>query len=95
MIVGEAGSKAHWMAKAHPNKHIREAIKYAEQHGWTFTASRGHNYGLLWCPEASRAGCRQPVYSTPRNPQNHANDIRRSVDACPHDGGGQATADQE
>jgi len=68
----------------HPNKHIREAIKYAEQHGWRFTLSQGHNFGLLWCAEASRDGCRQPVYSTPRNPERHARDIRRSVETCPH-----------
>jgi hypothetical protein len=33
----------------HPNKHIREALKYAETHGWTFTKSRGHAYGRIRC----------------------------------------------
>jgi hypothetical protein len=69
---------------AHCSRPIREAIQYAEQHGWTFTKSRGHNFGMLWCPESSREGCRQPVYSTPRNPDNHARDIRRSIDTCVH-----------
>jgi len=26
---------------AHPNKHIREAIKHAEQNDWTFTKASG------------------------------------------------------
>jgi hypothetical protein len=26
----------------HPNKHIREALKYAEEQGWRFIKSRGH-----------------------------------------------------
>lgn len=75
------------MAK-HPNKHIREAIQYAEQHGWIFTMSRGHIYGTLRCP--TQGGCRQVVYSTPKHPEDHAKDIRRIVNRCPHqdvDGG--------
>lgn len=72
------------MAKSHPNKHIREAIKYAERHGWTFTPSASHIFGTLWCRGGERDGCRQPVYSTPRVPEAHAKDIRRAVDRCPH-----------
>lgn len=70
----------------HPNKHIREAIKYAEANGWTFAkaASRAHIFGVLWCPRADRTGCRFRVYSTPRSPQDHARRIRRAVDSCPH-----------
>jgi hypothetical protein len=70
----------------HPNKHIREAIEYAEENGWTFTkaSSRAHIFGTLWCRQRDRSGCRFRVYSTPRSPEDHAKRIRRAVDACPH-----------
>ena len=73
------------MAK-HPNKHIREAIQYAESQGWTCTKAgpRAHLWGTLWCPEPSREGRRIHVMSTPRNPGNMC-DIYRDVDCCPHD----------
>lgn len=72
------------MAKQHPNKHIRQAIRYAEQHGWRIleSAARAHSWGKLLCPTAG--GCFMVVYSTPRNPERHARDIRRAVDTCPH-----------
>ena len=70
----------------HPNKHIREAIKYAEQQGWRATTSGGqaHIWGTLWCPLETREGCRFRVYSTPASPENHARDIHRAVDRCEH-----------
>ena len=72
----------------HPNKHIREAIRYAESNGWTVThaGSRAHIWGTLWCPHSSRDGCRIRVMSTPRSPENHAKDICHDVDRCPHQG---------
>src|SRR5687768_6582733 len=33
----------------HPNKHIREALKYAEQQGWRIVKSRGHAYCRILC----------------------------------------------
>ena len=70
----------------HPNKHIRAAIKYAEDAGWTFrkAAGRAHVFGRLFCPQHDRNGCVKAVYSTPRDPEDHAKDIRRAVDRCPH-----------
>jgi len=64
-----------------PAKEIKRAIAYAEQNGWRFELSgpRAHPYGKLLCP----AECGEHVfvvYGTPRNPQYHANDIRRAVD---------------
>jgi hypothetical protein len=72
------------MAAKHPNKHIREAIGYALQQGWTFHKSNGraHAFGRLYCPFP--AGCQFSVYSTPRDPEEHARWIRRQVDRCPH-----------
>jgi hypothetical protein len=73
------------MAK-HPNKHIREAIRHAEKNGWRFNRAgpRAHIFGTLLCPHAGRDGCVIRVMSTPRNPEKHAENIRRDVDRCPH-----------
>jgi len=70
----------------HPNKHIREAIDYAIQRGWTLkkSGSRAHTWGMLYCRLRDREGCRRAVYSTPRVPEAHAKDIRRAVDRCSH-----------
>jgi hypothetical protein len=66
----------------HPNKHIREAIKYAEERGWIFTKSRGHAFGRIRCGHGHRA-CQKSIWSTPRSPEWHADDIRDFVDKCP------------
>jgi hypothetical protein len=68
----------------HPDKDIEEAVQYAEANGWIWTPSGGHAWGVLWCPLGQRGGCRFGVWSTPRNPHNHARFIRRQVDRCPH-----------
>jgi hypothetical protein len=70
----------------HQNKHIREAIKYAESKGWTSekASARAHIWGVLYCPHSVRDGCRIRLMSTPKNPESHAKDIRRVVDRCPH-----------
>lgn len=70
----------------HPNKHIHEAIRFAESQGWTVAKAgpRAHLWGVLYCPHRERDGCRVRVMSTPRNPESHARDIRRDVDQCPH-----------
>jgi hypothetical protein len=70
----------------HQNKHIREAVRYAEQKGWSLVKAgpRAHIWGTLYCPHSGRDGCRIRVMSTPRNPETHARDIRRDVVRCPH-----------
>lgn len=70
----------------HPNKHIREAIQYALGKGWRLRKAgpRAHVWGQLFCPHARRGGCIIRVFSTPRNPENHARRIAESVDDCPH-----------
>ena len=70
----------------HPNKHIREAIRYAEAKGWTVTKAgpRAHLWGRLYCPRRDRSGCAKAIYSTPKVAEDHARDIRRAVDRCPH-----------
>ncbi len=68
----------------HPDKHIEQAVAYAESLGWRVEISGGHAWGRLFCPFADRYGCIISVWSTPRVAQNHARHIRREVDACPH-----------
>ncbi len=72
----------------HSNKHIRDAIRYAEGKNWRVTKAgpRAHIWGKLWCPHRARDGCRTQVLSTPKNPELHARDIRRYIDRCPHTG---------
>jgi hypothetical protein len=68
----------------HPNKHIREALNYAEACGWTIKKAgpRAHAWGVIQCSYGHR-DCRMSIWSTPRNPENHAKAIRRKVDRCP------------
>lgn len=75
------------MADEHPNKHIREAVDLALRKGWRLekAGSRSHLWGMLYCTQRDRQGCRRAVYSTPRCPEDHAKDIRRAVARCPHD----------
>lgn len=71
---------------SHPDKHIREAIEFAESLGWTFEKSvpRAHSFGILYCPQNERGACRIVVYSTPKTPFLHAQRITRAVNKCPH-----------
>jgi len=71
----------------HPNKHIRPAVEYALSHSWTLRKSgpRAHIWGRLYCPRQDRDGCSKAVYSTPKDGEDHAKDIRRAVDRCTHE----------
>jgi len=42
----------------HPNKHIRDVVDYALEHGWTLrkAGSRAHAWGRLFCPRRDREG---------------------------------------
>ncbi len=70
----------------HPNKEIENAILYAEKNGWTYKDSgkSSHSWGRLRCPLHTREGHQMSIWSTPRNPYNHAYQIRRLVDKCLH-----------
>ncbi len=70
----------------HPKKDIEAALEELEDAGWIVTpTSSGHRWGVARCGEASRAGCQISIWSTPRNPGNHARQIRRVLDRCAHD----------
>lgn len=74
----------------HPNKDVEAVLAHAEAHGWRIERARGHAWGRLYCPwndDECRCGefCIASVWSTPRNPINHARQIRRVVDGCTGD----------
>lgn len=75
------------MRDRHPNKEIEGALQYAESLGWEVkkAGKSSHAWGRVYCPHGGREGCLFSVWSTPRSPQNHARQIRRNVDNCPHE----------
>ena len=74
------------MAKYHQNKEIGGAVEFALSKGFRIVKAgrSSHAAFLLYCPEAIRGSHKMSVYSTPRNTQGHARDIRRWVDSCEH-----------
>ncbi|ACK73753.1 conserved hypothetical protein (plasmid) [Gloeothece citriformis PCC 7424] len=75
------------MVKKHPNKEIRAALIYAEEKGWRIEEGGSHAWGKLYCPYNDadcRCGefCITSIWSTPKNPSNHARQIYRVVDNC-------------
>ena len=69
------------MRGRHPKKEVDEALRGAEEEGWTVRRTRsGHRWGIAECGQ----GCQVSVWSTPKSPGNHAKDIRRAVERCSH-----------
>jgi hypothetical protein len=66
----------------HPDKEVEEAVAYAEARGWSLR-KQGH-WGRLYCAKCDRDGCQIGVNGTPKNGGNHARQIIRAVDRCPH-----------
>lgn len=71
----------------HPSKEIEAALRFAELNGWRVEQGGSHAWGQIYCPYNSRdcrCGdfCRISIWSTPRNPENHAKAIRRVVTHC-------------
>lgn len=72
---------------SHPKKEVELALKHAEEHGWRVELGGGHAWGRIYCPyndDDCRCGefCISSVWSTPRNPTNHARALLRVVDNC-------------
>ena len=70
----------------HPNKEIEAAIVEAESLGWIIEKRSGHAWGIAQCPFGQRGGCRMSIWSTPRNPEAHARQLRRALVRCTHGG---------
>ncbi len=70
----------------HPNKEIQAAISFAQENGWRYkeAGKSAHAWGRLLCPLTDREGCSMSIWSTPRDADNHAKQIRRKVNSCPH-----------
>ncbi|MGR3969295.1 ribulose bisphosphate carboxylase small subunit [Shewanella sp. 1180_01] len=68
----------------HTNKEINAAIQYAIENGWKFNSSKGHPFGRLRCgsSDEEHKTHQMSVWSTPKNPENHAKQIIRKVDSC-------------
>jgi hypothetical protein len=73
----------------HPDADIEAALVHAEANGWRIktSGSSSHAWGTMYCPHREpncRCGeyCITSIWSTPRNPRNHAKQLRRVVDKC-------------
>lgn len=71
----------------HPKKEIEEAIRYAEDCGWSIGVGGSHAWGRMYCPyndSECRWGefCITSIWSTPRNVVSHARLLKRVVDNC-------------
>lgn len=75
----------------HPSKDIESALQELEALGWSVEEAKGrsaHSWGYVLCPanagNACRSGvfCRMSVWSTPRNPLNHARELLRKAFGC-------------
>lgn len=62
----------------HSKKEVEAALQYAEAYGCRVEVrSGGHAWGRIYPPGAVRPAL---VWSTPKNPGNHAKDLRRYVE---------------
>lgn len=72
----------------HPDKNIEKALKHAEDHDWRVEKSDGHPWGQMYCPynnascSSSGEWCRMSIWSTPKNPKNHARQLEKRVNKC-------------
>ncbi len=75
------------MARArHPKKDVEAALVGLEEAGWIVTStSSGHRWGVARCGESNRSGCQVSIWSTPRNPGNHARQLRQTLERCQHE----------
>ena len=73
--------------KTHKSKEIEAVLQELDGHGWTVVEGKGHAWGILRCPTNSkecRCGefCQMSVWSTPKNPEQHARKLRQKALAC-------------
>jgi hypothetical protein len=73
----------------HSKKEVEKVLEELEALGWTVVKrnGKGHAWGLLRCPkptEDCRCGkfCQMSIWSTPKNADKHAADLRRKALAC-------------
>ena len=74
------------MRSKHPDKEVEKAIQHAESKGWRVETNRAH-WGVMFCPKNNKdcgggAHCMTSINGSPKNPSNHAKQIKRIVDKC-------------
>jgi len=72
------------MRPKHPNKEIEAVVAYAEALGWQVVKRTGHCWARLLCPQHDQDGCQISVFSTPKNPGNHARRLQKDIERCGH-----------
>ncbi|MPZ98620.1 MAG: hypothetical protein GEU80_04625 [Dehalococcoidia bacterium] len=73
------------MPPRHPRQEIEEALVAAHAAGWSVERTvSGHRWGVMRCAEHSRDICQVSIWSTPRSAGNHAKQLRRALERCPH-----------
>lgn len=68
----------------HKDKHIQAAIDYAISQGWRLVKGGGssHCYAQIRCGNSEHGTHMMSIWSTPKNCENHAKQIRRKVNQC-------------
>lgn len=84
----------------HPHKEVEASLKHAENQGWRIKIGGSHAWGKIYCPyndAECRCGefCITCIWSTPRNPGNHARALKRVVDNCTTHGQQISSKDRE
>jgi hypothetical protein len=68
--------------RRHPKKEVEQALRVAETRGWKVQPQpRGHRWGVMRCPAHEHW---HPIWSTPKNPGNHAKELGREMQRCEH-----------
>lgn len=67
----------------HPKKEVQQSLEEILADGWWRLEEGGH-WGLLYCGQRDRSGCRISVHGTPSDPSWHAKDIEREARKCRH-----------
>ncbi|MEN5017649.1 hypothetical protein ABEH87_15010 [Erwinia sp. Eh17-17] len=73
--------------RSHTIREIEAVLRHAERLGWRVVCGGSHAWGKIYCPWNNvqcRCGefCISCVWSTPKNPHNHARQLRRVVEHC-------------
>lgn len=70
----------------HSKQHFHDALKYAQDAGWSLRKFDGHSFGRVVCdqelPKEDR--CEFLVFSTGKGSEASARELRARVDRCPH-----------
>lgn len=73
--------------RSHTIREIEAVLRHAERLGCRVVCGGSHAWGKIYCPWNNvqcRCGefCISCVWSTPKNPHNHARQLRRVVEHC-------------